>query len=172
MKRSMKRLWLKDGPMDRQTKWGVDSTLLSHATKTRGANFSFSLDGTTVVICALEQVLCPLHSAICSAFVWLCKYEKTCIAAHQWGYYSSLSSFSLLRSIPLFLILRRINKGVYWSLFEHADTSKHVFEQHCSSMRVFLSILAHIAHLAQSYFSRIFSAINTFKCSWFNLGNK
>ena len=145
----MKRLWLKDGPMDRQTKWGVDSTLLSHATKTRGANFSFSLDGTTVVICALEQVLCPLHSAICSAFVWLCKYERTCIAAHQWGYYSSLSSFSLIRSIPLFLILRRINKGVYWCLFEHAVTRKHVFEHICSSMRVFLSILAYV----HSFFS-------------------
>ena len=139
----MKTVW---NVYDWRTDWWTDKQMvLSHATKTRGANFSFSLDGTTVVICALEQVLCPLHSTICSAFVWLCKYERTCIAAHQWGYYSSLSSFSLIRSIPLFLILRRINKGVYWCLFEHADTSKHVFEQHCSSMRVFLSILAHLA---------------------------
>ena len=35
-----------------------------------------------------------------------------------------------------------------------------------------LNILAHLAHLAQSYFSLIFSAFNTYNCSWFNLTNK
>ena len=35
-----------------------------------------------------------------------------------------------------------------------------------------LNILAHLAHLAQSYFSLIFSAINTYNCFWFDLINK
>ena len=47
----------------------------------------------------------------------------------------------------------RINKGVYLCLFGHANTRKHVYEHSCSSVRVFLSILAHLAHLAQSFFS-------------------
>ena len=37
-------------------------------------------------------------------------------------------------------------------MFEHANTRKHVFEHSCSSVRMFLSILAHLAHLAQSFF--------------------
>jgi len=37
-------------------------------------------------------------------------------------------------------------------LFEHANTRKHVYEHSCSSVRVFLSILAHLAHLAQFFF--------------------
>ena len=41
---------------------------------------------------------------------------------------------------------------MYLSLFEHANTRKHVYEHSCSSLRVFLSILAHFAHLAQSFF--------------------
>ena len=52
-----------------------------------------------------------------------------------------------------FMILYRINKGVYFCLFGHANTRKHVIEHSCSSVRVFLSILAHLAHLAQSFFS-------------------
>ena len=35
-----------------------------------------------------------------------------------------------------------------------------------------LSIFAHLAHLAQFYFSLIFSAINTYNCFWFDLTNK
>ena len=52
-----------------------------------------------------------------------------------------------------YFILFRINKGVYLSLFEHANTRKHVYEHSCSSVRVILSISAHSAHLAQSFFS-------------------
>ena len=51
------------------------------------------------------------------------------------------------------------NKGVYLYLFEHANTRKHVYEHSCSSMRVSLSILAHLAHLAQFFFL-IQNAIN------------
>ena len=109
---------------------------------------------------------------------------------------------------------------MFWYLSEHANTRKHVSEHSCSSVRVFFSILAHLAHLAQSfflnlnvinkcfdtrlnmqiqehvrehnwssrwvilsilahrahlahsYFSLIFSAFNTYNCSWFNLTNK
>ena len=35
-----------------------------------------------------------------------------------------------------------------------------------------MNILAHLAHLAQFYFSLIFSAINTYNCFWFDLTNK
>ena len=48
-----------------------------------------------------------------------------------------------------FMILSRIKKGVYLYLFEHANTTKHVYEHCCSSVR---SILAHLAHLAQFLF--------------------
>ena len=37
-------------------------------------------------------------------------------------------------------------------LFEHENIKKHVSEHSCSSVRVFFSILAHLAHLAQFYF--------------------
>ena len=37
-------------------------------------------------------------------------------------------------------------------MFKQANTRKHVSEHSCSSVRVFLSILAHLAHLAQSFF--------------------
>ena len=50
------------------------------------------------------------------------------------------------------MISSRINKEVYWCLFEHANTRKHVYEHSCSSVRVFLSILAHLAHSAQFFF--------------------
>ena len=58
-----------------------------------------------------------------------------------------------------FTILCRINKRVYLCLFEHANTRKHVYEHSCSTVRVFLSILAHLAHFAQSFFL-ISNAIN------------
>ena len=35
---------------------------------------------------------------------------------------------------------------------KQANTIKHVSEQSCSSVRLFLSILAHLAHLACSFF--------------------
>ena len=38
-------------------------------------------------------------------------------------------------------------------MFEHANTRKHVSEQSCSSVRVFLSILAHLAHFAHLAYS-------------------
>ena len=37
-------------------------------------------------------------------------------------------------------------------MFEHANTRKHISEQSCSSVGVFLSILAHLAHLASAFF--------------------
>ena len=36
-------------------------------------------------------------------------------------------------------------------MFKQANTRKHVSEQSCSSVRVFLSILAHSAYLAQFF---------------------
>ena len=44
-------------------------------------------------------------------------------------------------------------------MLKHADTKKHVREHKCSSVRVFLSILAHLTHLAQFFFY-IFNGIN------------
>ena len=52
----------------------------------------------------------------------------------------------------------RIIEGVYPYLFEYANTRKLVFEHSCSSVRVFSSILAQLAHLAQ--FIMILDAIN------------
>ena len=52
------------------------------------------------------------------------------------------------------MILSRINKGVYLCLSEHANTSKCIYEHNCSSMRVFLSILA---YLAQVFISNMIS---------------
>ena len=59
------------------------------------------------------------------------------------------------------MILCRINKGVCLCLFGHANTRKHVYEHSCLSVRVFLSILAHLAHLAQSFFL-ILNGINRY----------
>ena len=57
-----------------------------------------------------------------------------------------------LNFFRFFLILSRINEGVYLSLLEHANTRKHVYEHSCSCVGAFLSILAHLAHLAHSVF--------------------
>ena len=65
------------------------------------------------------------------------------------------SSFSLV----FFLISNAINKWIFWYMFKQADTKKHVSEHNCSSVRVFLSILAHLTHFAQSFFL-ISNAIN------------
>ena len=59
---------------------------------------------------------------------------------------------------------------MFWC--EHANTKKHVSKHSWLSGRVILSILAHIAHLAQSYLSLILSAIKTYNCSWFDLTNE
>ena len=56
------------------------------------------------------------------------------------------------------MILCRINKEVSMCFFEYANTRKHVYEHRCSSVGAFLSILAHLAHLAQSFLS-------DFKCN-------
>ena len=45
-------------------------------------------------------------------------------------------------------------------MFKKADTKKHVSELSCSFARVFLCILAHLAHLAR-YFFLIFNEIYT-----------
>ena len=37
-------------------------------------------------------------------------------------------------------------------MFKQANTRQHISEQSCSSVRLFLSILAHLAHLACSFF--------------------
>ena len=50
------------------------------------------------------------------------------------------------------MILCMINKGVYLCLFEHANTRKHIYGHSGSSVRVFLSIFAHLAHLPQCFF--------------------
>ena len=42
-------------------------------------------------------------------------------------------------------------------MFKQANTRKHVSEHSWSSVRVIFSILAHLAHFAQSYFSLIIS---------------
>ena len=68
------------------------------------------------------------------------------------------------------LILNRMNKLMFW--FKYANTRKHVSEQSWLSGWIILNILAHLAHLPQSYFSLFFSAINTNNCFWFDLTNK
>ena len=65
-----------------------------------------------------------------------------------------------------------MNKKMIWFISQHANTKNHVSEHSWSSVWVILSILAHLAHLAQSYFSLIFSAINTYNCSGLILTNK
>ena len=87
---------------------------------------------------------------------------------HLEGVFEYSGSFSSV----FFLILNGIYKYMFWYVSEHANIRKHVSEYSWSSGWVILSILAHLAHLAQSYFSLIFSAINTYNCSWFNLTNK
>ena len=57
---------------------------------------------------------------------------------------------------------------MFWYMSEQANT-RYVSEHDWSSEWVILSILAHRAHLAQSYFSPIFSAFMAYNCSWFLL---
>ena len=59
---------------------------------------------------------------------------------------------------------------MFW--YENANTRKHISEHSWLSGWVILSILAHLAHLALSYFFLIFSAINTYNCFWFDLTNR
>ena len=91
--------------------------------------------------------------------VWACKYKKACqwaellICEGVFEYSSSFSSFSLL-----FFSDFKTDKKMLW--FKNANIRKHVSEQSYSSVRVFLSILAHFAHLA--HFLLIFYWINTY----------
>ena len=48
-----------------------------------------------------------------------------------------------------------------------SSIQEHVSEHDWSSGWVILSMFAHQAHLAQSYFSLIFTAFNAYNCSWF-----
>ena len=59
---------------------------------------------------------------------------------------------------------------MFW--WEHVNTRKHVSEHNWLSGWVVLSILAHLAHLAQSYFSLIFSAVNTYNFDLTNMKKK
>ena len=45
-------------------------------------------------------------------------------------------------------------------MFEHANARKHVREHSCSFVRVFWSILAHLAHLTLSFLFQIVNGIN------------
>ena len=93
--------------------------------------------------------------------------EHSCSSVRMFFQYSSsLSSFSSV----FFLILNGIDKCFDTCLSMQIE--EHVSEHNWSSGWVILSIWAHRAHLAQSYFSLIFSAFNTYNCSWFNLTNK
>ena len=56
------------------------------------------------------------------------------------------------------LAVRHMCKGVYLSWFQYADTRKF-YERSCLSVKVFLSIIANLANLAQSFFF-IINAIN------------
>ena len=61
---------------------------------------------------------------------------------------------------------------MFWYVSEYANIRKYVSEHSWLSGWVIFSILAHLAYLVWSYFSLIFSAINTYNCSWFDLTNK
>ena len=63
-----------------------------------------------------------------------------------------------------FLILNTINRKMILFIFEHVNTRKHASEHSRLSGWVILNILAHLAHLAQSYFSLIFSATTIYNC--------
>ena len=69
-------------------------------------------------------------------------------------YYSSICSCS-----SVFFSDFKWDRLMFWC--KHANTRKHVSEHSWSSGWVILSIFAHVAHLAQSYFSLIFTSINT-----------
>ena len=56
---------------------------------------------------------------------------------------------------------------MFW--FKHANTRKHISEKSWLSGWIILNTLAHLAHLAQFYFSLIFSAINIYNCFCFIL---
>ena len=112
------------------------------------------------------MILCRINKG-----VYLCLFEHANARKHVYEYScssvrvflniysSSFSSFSCL----FFLIWNAINKKMIWYIFERANTRKYVREYSCSSVRVFLSILAHLAHLAQSFFS-------DFECDkWINV---
>ena len=59
---------------------------------------------------------------------------------------------------------------MFWC--KYANTIKHASEHSWLFGWVILSILAHLAHSVESYFSLIFSATSTYNCSWFDLINE
>ena len=87
------------------------------------------------------------------------KFDNYSLFCALWFFKDLFTKNSNWIFFNFFMIFSRINKGVYLSLFEHANTRKHVYEHNCSSVRVFLSIFAHLAHLAQSVFF-IWNAMN------------
>ena len=92
-------------------------------------------------------------------------YEHSCSSMSVFQYSSSFSSFS-----SIFFLDFKWDRLMFWC--KHENTRKHVSEHSWSSGWVILSILAHLAHLAQFYISLIFSAIDSYNSSWFNLINK
>ena len=69
--------------------------------------------------------------------------RKTIIISREQSWSESMTYSRETWSSFLFMILNRII-----TMFEHANTRKHVFKHSCSSVQVFLSILAYSAHLA------------------------
>ena len=92
-----------------------------------------------------------IHTCLSMQILKRILWEKLLICE---GVFKYFSSFSLI----FFLILNTLKNRCY-------DTCEHSG----SSAWVILSISVHPAHLAQSYFSLIYSAIIIFNCSWIYL---
>ena len=116
-------------------------------------------------ICSSVRVFLSIltHLAHLALYKKVCQWAYLLICEGVFNYSSSLSSFSSV----FFLIFNGMN---IW--YKYANTRKHVSEHSWSSGWMILSILAHLDHLAQSYFSLIFSEINTYNGSWLDLTNK
>jgi len=93
-------------------------------------------------------------------------YEHSCSSVRA---FLSILAHSAHLACFFSLILNRIKK-MFW--FKHTNTRKHVSEQSWLSGWIILNISAHLAHLAQSYYSLIFSTTNANNCFWFDLTNK
>ena len=84
------------------------------------------------------------------------------------GVFKHSSSFSSFNWV-FFSDFKWDRQKKFWCM--HANTKTHISEHSWLSCWAILSVLAHLAHLAQSYFSLIFSAINAYNCSQFDLTN-
>ena len=116
-----------------------------------------------------------MHTILSFSFLKMHQYTLTFIRSSMLliveGAFECSSSFSSFSSIFYFIsILNGIN--ICFDTCLTMQIQEHVSELNWSSRWVILSILAHPAHLAPSYFSLIFSAFNTYNCSWFNLTNE